>query len=196
MKRPMFLPFLFLCCLIATGCSHVISKEARLRVDSEASFAAVRENPEANLGKILLLGGLIVGERVEPEGSTLEIFRWQLDRWGEPVAIDEAAGRFLATTERLLDPAVYAPGRLVTLTGTVTGRETRPLGQISYTYPIFHIEEIYLWDTPFRYGLYPHPNIYVPYYVGPEDFGRTSPYDPGYYTYPYTPYWLRPPGAR
>ena len=58
--------------------------------------------------------------------------------------------------------------------------------------PVFRLGELYLWDTPFSYGIHRHPNIYVPYYVGPESPGRTSPYDPGYYYYPYTPYWIRP----
>ena len=65
---------------------------------------------------------------------------------------------------------------------------------VCYT-KLLRINEIYLWETPFRYGIHRHPNIYVPYYIGPEAFGRTSPYDPGYYTYPYTPYWIRPPGT-
>jgi len=188
-------PVLTLLLLIATGCTHVISKESRMKVDPETSFAAVKESPPAHQGKTLLLGGVIVGVDVDSSGSTLEIFRWKLDYWGEPVAVDESAGRFLAYTDRLLDPVIYAPGRLVTLTATVSGEETRPLGEISYSYPVLQIGEIYLWDTPFRYGIHRHPNIYVPYYVGPETPGRTSPYDPGYFTYPYTPYWIRPPGA-
>jgi len=182
--------------LLATGCTHVISKEARMSIDPEVTFAEVKASPTAYQGKTLLLGGVIVGDHIEPSGSTLEIFRWKLDRWGEPVAVDETAGRFLAVTDRLLDPALYAPGRLVTLTATVSGETMRPLGEISYSYPVLRINEIYLWETPFRYGIHRHPNIYVPYYVGPETSGRTSPYDPGYYTYPYTPYWIRPPGTR
>jgi len=181
--------------LLTTACSHVISKEARKGIDPEATFAAVKAAPGAYQDKTLLLGGVIVRNELAASGSTLEVFRWKLDRWGEPVAADENGGRFLAVTERLLDPALYVPGRLVTLTGTVSGETTRPLGQINYQYPIFRIGEIYLWDTPFLYGIHRQPNIYVPYYVTPDAFGRTSPYDPGYYPYPYTPYWLRPPGA-
>jgi len=181
--------------LLAAACTHVISPEARTGIDPEATFAAVKAAPDAYRGKTLMLGGVIVSSTVDPSGSALEVFRWKLDRWGEPVAVDETAGRFLAASEGLLDPAIYAPGRLVTLTGTANGETTRPLGQISYRYPVFQIGEIYLWETPFRYGIHHHPNIYVPYYVGPEAFGRTSPYDPGYYTYPYTPYWIRPPGT-
>jgi outer membrane lipoprotein len=187
----MLLPVL----LLLAGCTHVISQEARLAVDPAVTFAEVKASPDAHKGKTLLLGGVIVGLGVEAQGSTLEVFRWKLDRWGEPIAVDEQAGRFLAVTDRLLDPALYDVGRLVTLTGTVEGQETRPLGPVDYTYPVFRIGETYVWETPFRYGIHRHPNVYFPYYVGPEDRLRTNPYDPGYYTYPYTPYWIRPPGA-
>lgn len=176
------------------GCGHVISREARRAVDKEVAFARVKADPEAFIGRTLLLGGVIVDTAVERTGTTLEVFRWRLDSWGEPAAVDEDGGRFLVHTDRFLDPALYAPGRLVTLTATVAGQQTRPLGPTTYTYPVFTLGEIYLWDTPFRYGLYPHPNVYVPDYVGPEDRERTNPYDPGYYYYPYTPYWIRPPG--
>lgn len=191
MHRSSLLPLLLLSIFINAGCTHVISSRAQDKVDRETEFDQVTENPERYMGKTLLLGGVIVDMRITGEASTLEIFRWKLDRWGEPFAVDEDAGRFLARTERPLDPALYAPGRLVTLTGTLIGQKTLPLGQLEYRYPLFRINESYLWETPFRYGIHRHPNIYVPYYVGPERPGRTSPYDPGYYSYPYTPYWLR-----
>lgn len=194
MYRRKLLFFLVLATVIGSGCTHVISRQARDAVDQKTTFALVKADPGAFLGKDLLLGGVIVDTRIEKDGSTLEVFRWKLDRWGEPIAVDESAGRFLAVTDRLLDPAIYAPGRLLTLTATVLGEETRPLGQVVYRYPLLRANETYLWDTPFRYGIHPHPNIYVPYYVGPEHGGRTSPYDPGYYAYPYTPYWIRPAG--
>lgn len=194
MQRTALLLSLTLAALIGVGCSHVISREARDAVDGDASFAQVKAAPGSYLDRRLLLGGLIVDNRVGQDGSTLEVFRWTLDRWGEPVAVDEAGGRFLAVSDRLLDPALYAPGRLLTLAATVVGEESRPLGEVLYRYPVLQVEETYLWETPFRYGIHPSPNIYVPYYVGPESFGRTSPYDPGYHAYPYTPYWLRPPG--
>jgi outer membrane lipoprotein len=182
---------LLLAVLLTAGCTHVLSPEARQSVDPELTFDAVKADPAAHHGRTLMLGGVVVGLQVEKEGSTLEVFRWRLDRWGEPVAVDERGGRFLVRTERLLDPVLYDPGRLVTLTGTVEGEETRPLGPISYDYPVFRLGESYVWVTPFRYGIHRHPNVYFPYYVGPEDRERTSPYDPGYYTYPYTPYWFR-----
>lgn len=153
-------------------------------------------NPSAHLGETLLLGGLILGVRPEEGGTTLEVLRYSLDRWGEPVAVDEAGRRFLVRTDRALDPVLYDPGRLVTLTATLRGEELRQEGYADYRYPVFALEELYLWETPFRRGIKPHPNLYAPYYQDPDPAERANRYDPGYHPYPYTPYWIRPPGAR
>ncbi len=179
--------------LFLPACGHVISKEARQATDPSLDFAGVRQDPEAFAGRSLLLGGVILGTFPDAEGSTLEILAYRLDRWGEPVALDRSGGRFLVRSDRFLDPAVFAPGMLITLTGTVTGRETRPILGTIYTYPLFSAGEIHLWEEPFRRGIYPHPNPYAPVYVRPEQPGEPKPNDPGYAPYPYTPYWYRIP---
>jgi len=185
--------------LALSGCMHVISKEARNSVTHGLTFSDVKKDPQAQIGETLLLGGLIIGMKIDEKGSTLEILRYDLDRFGEPYSVAPDAGRFLAHTGRFLDPVIFGRGRLVTLSGTVTGTETHPLEpveyvKIDYVYPVFRMTEIYLWDTPFRYGIYPYSDIYYPYYIGPEKIPRTNPYDWGYYYFPYTPYWLRPYG--
>jgi len=190
---------LILALLVLSGCMHVISENARNTVTPDLTFSDVKNNPQAHLGETLLLGGLILGITIDENGSTLEILRYDLDRFGEPYSVAADAGRFLAHTDRFLDPAIFGRGRLVTLAGTVKGTETHPLEpseyvKIDYVYPTFRMTEIYLWDTPFRYGIYPYSDIYTPYYIGPEKRPRLNLYDPGYYYYPYTPYWLRPYG--
>ena len=180
--------------LTAAGCSNVISRAARAQVTPNLTFSQVRADPAAYIGKHLLLGGQIVRTRIGKKGSELEVFRYRLDHWGEPIAAGRGGGRFLVHTERFLDPVLYSPGRLITLVGTVIGQARRPLGPITYTYPVFRLGENYVWATPFRRALY-WPNIYAPFYVGPENAPRGNPYDPGLYAYPYSPYWLRPPGS-
>jgi outer membrane lipoprotein len=123
--------------LLLGGCSHVLSRDALLDVDPTVDFAQVKANPDAYKGKTLLLGGLIIDTRLGREGTTLEVLRYTLNRWGEPQTADEVGGRFLARTGRLLDPELYKAGLFVTLTGTVEGVETRPLQNYDYAYPVF-----------------------------------------------------------
>ena len=168
-----------------------ISKESRENIAPEVTFAMVSENPSAFLDKHLMIGGVVMSVEEESGGSVLELMEWQTNRWGEPLSLDDSGRRLLIRSESKLDPGQYQTGRLVTFSGKVTGSETRLLGENPYRYPVFIPEEIHLWQSPFRYGIHPHPDAQFPYYVGPEDYGRGHPYDPGYYSYPYTPYWYR-----
>jgi len=173
---------LLLLLLLFGGCAHVLSPEALREVDPTLSFAEVKANPAACRGKSLVLGGLLIETRADRQGTTLEVLNYTLDRWGEPQAVDEAGGRFLARADRFLDPEIYQPGLFVTLSGTVQGVETRPLRDYAYTYPLFRISELYLWKRL--------PPVYYPYaYYDP--FFPWWPYPPYPYFYD-DPFWYEP----
>jgi len=173
------------------ACSHVLPQEALDKVDDRLTFNEVMAAPEAHLGQTLLLGGVIMGLETAHEGSTLEVYRWKLAPWGEPVELDNSGGRFLVETDRLLAADRYVTGRLITLTARVSGTETRPLGRISYTYPVLRLQHEYLWETPFRYMTRRDYNVYTPIYLEQGTRERTNPYDPAPYDYPYLPYDIR-----
>ena len=180
--------------LLLTACTHPITKDSREQIHPETTFAMVNENPSAFLDQHLLLGGVIISIESNEEGSVLEIMEWRLNRWGEPIYLDNAGRRFLVKTSELLDPAIYEPGTLVTLAGVVLGLETRLSGQHEYDYPVFDMTEIHLWDIPFRYGIHSNSDPSYPYYVGEDDYPHSHPYDSGYKPYPYTQYWYRNAG--
>lgn len=160
------------------GCAHVLSRDSLQKVDKGIDYTAVAAAPENHLGKTLILGGLIVDASGDREGTSLEVVRYLVDRWGEPRRVDPGGGRFLAVSDAYLDPELYQPGLFVTLTGTVTGTETRTLHEAPYNYPVFKIGEIRPW--------WREPPAYF--------YGRAYYYGP-YYYYPwgtYAPYWDHP----
>ncbi len=169
---PRLATIITLACFLV-GCAHVLSKDALYEVDPSLEYSQVKANPEVFRGHTLELGGMILDHATDREGTTLEVLSYTLDRWGRPIQADEASGRFLARTGRFLEPALYRGGRFVTLTGTVTGQQSRPLKGTSYDYPVFEIGEIYLWPTYEDYPYQGYPAYYGPYY----------PYYP-YYRYP------------
>jgi outer membrane lipoprotein len=175
MKNPLcWLMFPVLLGLL-TGCGSVLSKDALSGVNYEVDYAQLKAAPKRHVGKTVILGGIILENEVSDDGTTLEILKYTLDSRDEPQEPDEAGGRFLARTERLLDPSIYEAGRLVTLTGTLAGSEVRPLQKARYHYPVFTIGELYLWPEPAREGPFYHPGYYDPY--------------PYWHHYPYYPYW-------
>lgn len=174
MKRVALLVLAVLTAL--SGCARVISDQSRSLVDPTVQFAKLRENPDAFIGKTVMLGGRIASARNTKEGGVLEIVQFDLD--GDvPQDSFVSHGRFLATSVDFLDTLIYKADRQVTLVGEVKGKKTLPLDEVEYTYPVVAIREIFLWKTGDneKYLLYP-PSRYNPYYYG----------------YGSEPYWDRP----
>ena len=146
-SRKRFFPVMFVLAamFLLTGCAHVISKEALNEVDTSVTFVQVAQDPDAYKGKTVLFGGDII-EAQNLQGRTLVIvLQRPLGRRGEPAAGDVSEGRFILRNPEFLDPAIYSPGRKITVAGTVVGKEMRPLGEIEYTYPVIEKRELYLW---------------------------------------------------
>ena len=181
--------------LLLTACIHPISEEARKEIDPKTTVAMVSEDSKAFIDQHLILGGAVIALEEDEEGSTLEVMEWQLNRWGEPLYLDNTGRRFLMKTPERLDAEIYEPGTLVTLAGIVLGHETRLLEEHDYDYPVFYLAEIHLWKSPFRYGIHRNIDPAYPYYVGKGGDSRSNPYDTGYSVYPYTQYWYRNSGV-
>ncbi|KAF0219789.1 MAG: outer membrane [Geobacteraceae bacterium] len=169
--------------LLMSGCAHVISDQSMGLVDRTIAFGSLRENPEAFIGKYVLLGGSIVSTKNTNEGGELEVVQLPLDSSGSPEDSYNSGGRFLAVGSGFLDPAIYKQGRMVTVVGEVKGKRGMPLDEVEYTYPVIAIRELYLWKPSEidRY-YYPSHGYYYPYYW----------YDPWFD--PWWPYWYHRPG--
>ena len=150
---------LALCAL--AGCSrHVVSREALLLTDQAVTFAVVRENPTAYLGRHLLAGGTVARIRNTAEGGELEVVQFPLGSDDRPNEKKGSNGRFLARSREFLDPLIFKPGRMVTLVGKVTGEVTHPLDGVDYRYPVLEVREIHVWrpedpstPSPFHFGI-------------------------------------------
>ena len=152
----------------------------------EASFQLLRENPNGYLGRLFILGGLIVDTKVTAAGSQIEAMHVPVDGSGYFKESGRSEGRFLAIlTEHgtMLDPEVYHRGRRVTLAGEFVELREGRIDEMEYVYPVFRIKQIYLWPEERPYYYY-DPWFY-PYYY----------WDPWFYPYPYyywDPWWRYP----
>ena len=123
-------------------------------------FQAVLRSPDNFKGKTILLGGKII-ETTPMEGKTrVTVLQYPLGFRNQPSTSSASGGRFIVEAPGFLDPVVYSAGRQVTVAGIVDGKEVRPLGEISYTYPIVASREIYLWPPEDPYYVPP------PFYIG------------------------------
>jgi outer membrane lipoprotein len=131
--------------MVMLACAPVISKQALGEVDDSVGFTEILADPDAYRGRGVLLGGYVIETRNLPEKTLIMVLQSPLGYRKEPAAESSSKGRFIVSVPGFIDPAIYRPGRKVTVAGTISGKDVRPLGEIEYTYPIITKNEIYLW---------------------------------------------------
>lgn len=131
--------------LLMSGCAHVISQELREQSDEGLTAERLFKNPEAYKGKTVILGGIIISTHNTDEGSYVEVLQTPLGSRGRPEDTDFSYGRFLFFYGEYLDSAIFSKGKAITVGGKVLGKTSRPLGEIQYTYPLIHAQEVHLF---------------------------------------------------
>jgi outer membrane lipoprotein len=151
------------------GCATAFPPEVMRTVDTRVTVEALRSNPAAYQGARVMVGGDILATQPRPGQTETELLARRLLDDGSPEATDRSPGRLLLRTPDFLDPAVYAPGRRVTVVGTVAGAEERKIGEVPYRYPVITVERIRLWpqDILVAPAYYPWP-YYDPYFPWPR----------------------------
>lgn len=136
--------------LLAAGCAAPISDTFRREATPGVTFSMVNENPNTFRGNTVIWGGSIIKTVTTRKGSKIYVLQAPLDSNEEPQSTDTSKGRFIATTEHMLDPLVYAEGRMITVAGKVAGKKTvtRKKSSLSYTYPVVQSGQLYLWPRP------------------------------------------------
>lgn len=161
--------------LILGGCAHVMSEAGLAITDRSITYADIKKNPEALVGKNVMVGGIIAGTRSSGDVMQLEVAQLELLPNGVPDEASTSAGRFLAVSGELLDPLFYRPGTLVTIIGEIKGQMVQKLEGADYRYPLVSAKEIRL----FR----------------PSDLSSSRPTNPYQYEFGDRRFMLRPPGA-
>lgn len=130
--------------LFLVSCAPVLSDRSISEADRSITFQELQKNPDIYKGKVVILGGKIISTTVKEKETWLEILQEPLDRQFKPEMKDISSGRFLAVFQGFLDPAIYAPGRRVTVAGEVRGKQVLPIREVNYVYPVLAAREHYL----------------------------------------------------
>jgi len=115
------------------------------------------QSPDAWQNQLFILGGNIVSCRYTEEGSLIEAVYISVNSLGYPQAPSLVARRFLAIypiEKGVLDPVIFRQGRDITFAGIFLENRIGFIDDVSYTYPTFKIEEIFLWE---QRGYYANP---------------------------------------
>ncbi|CAB4242636.1 Starvation-inducible outer membrane lipoprotein [Methylacidimicrobium sp. AP8] len=129
-----------------TGCGGPFPESTVEAAKDQPSFGALRQDPTAYRGRLVILGGKIVQIQNRKNSTVLEIVQRPLGGDQRPLSTNQSGGRFLAVTAKFLDPSIYKRGREVTVAGRVSGVQPGTIGKRSYSYPVISISQIHLWQ--------------------------------------------------
>jgi outer membrane lipoprotein len=131
--------------------------------------SAVTEAPAASAGSRVRWGGVVVALQALPEKTVLEIAGYPLDSQQRPDLQQASGGRFLVLASPQLASS-YRPGRIVTVTGILTGKVANESSQGRRVLPLVRSQFSDLWPgivsirtTPAPASYAPTPVYYVPY---------------------------------
>lgn len=159
----MTLPPLVLSLLLAlalAGCAA--GPQTRSAADS--SPAAVAADPARFQGQRTEWGGQIVAVHNLRNRTELEVLAYPLSSGGRPASAGTPLGRFIAVRSGFLEPADFAPGRLVTVSGVIGLPREGSVGEARYLYATLSAENLRVWDSSYPYqpsGVYPFGTIGV-----------------------------------
>jgi outer membrane lipoprotein len=92
-------------------------------------------------------GGMIATAKNLKDKSELEVVGYPLDSENRPNQDAKPTGRFLVIQPGYLETADFAPGRLITVVGTVTETRSGTVGEAKYIYPVVVATKMQLWPT-------------------------------------------------
>jgi outer membrane lipoprotein len=131
--------------MVMAACAPVISQQVLDEVDDSLRFLDILADPDAYRGRSVLLGGYVIETRNLPEKTLIMVLQSPLGYRKEPAPESSSKGRFIVSVAGFIDPAIYRPGRKVTIAGTISGKDVRLVGEVEYTYPVITKKEIYIW---------------------------------------------------
>ncbi|MEJ2660660.1 MAG: Slp family lipoprotein [Desulfobacteraceae bacterium] len=138
--------FLLMAVFLA-ACGGGISRQARDQVTYTGSFAELQQAPADYRGAMVLLGGRVIETLTKAGATELVVLQLDLGSRDRPLDNDQSQGRFLVRSARFIDPAIFPPGTLITVVGRLRGSETRPIGEMPYTYPLIEPAEMKKWPA-------------------------------------------------
>jgi outer membrane lipoprotein len=90
-------------------------------------------------------GGMIIKTQPLQQNTQIEVLAFPVASDGEPDRQTASQGRFLILRQGYLEPADFAPGRWVSVVGTIGQPQLGKVGEADYLFPVIVPEQLYLW---------------------------------------------------
>ncbi len=97
-------------------------------------------------GHKVVWGGVIVAVANQSDRTRIEVLGYPVDpHSARPETDSPAQGRFVIDREGYLETVDYAPGRIISVAGTLRDVEQGKVGEADYSYPVVVAEDLHLW---------------------------------------------------
>jgi outer membrane lipoprotein len=134
--------------LLLFSCASVLRKDLLDSGTRDVTLSDMMRNPDAYKGKLYILGGTVINVKGIDNGTILEAAYTPVDRYGYLKQSQKTKERYMALCPKEkadLCAENYARGSDVTMAGIFTGTQPVDIKDKTYAYPLFRVEQIYLW---------------------------------------------------
>jgi outer membrane lipoprotein len=134
--------------LVALACALLLTACAAPRPLVDRTLVTARVTPEEvtietlSDGQVVNWGGQVIELRSRDEGTEIEVLSYPVRNSGRPDDLADSDGRFIALKRGEVDPLLFAPGRMVTVIGTLTRIEQGNIGDRSLSIPVIEVIEL------------------------------------------------------
>ena len=108
-------------------------------------------------GAQVLWGGVIIGSVNLPDHTDFNVLFYPLNKTQRPDLEQTPQSRFIVRYAGYLETMVYAPGREITVLGSLQAAEEGKVGDAPYLFPVVKADKIFLWpvggDSKVRFGI-------------------------------------------
>jgi outer membrane lipoprotein len=150
-----YLPFYL--CVLSSACSH-IPPSIEKAPPGDISYTQAIQYIDYYKNFTVRWGGIIIGVENYQYQSFIQVLLYPLNSDGRPNFNQGNAGRFMASSPKFLDPAIYKINAEVTVSGTLDGMFERTVDKKTLILPVVLSETIYLWPE------YNNPDSYPRYW--------------------------------
>lgn len=163
-RRPNWAWYLVVTVLLV-GCASNPPFDATA-VETALTPAAALANPVESKGSLVIWGGTVVEARNLEGFTELEVLSYPLEDNQRPNLDQVPQGRFKARRPGYLETVDFAPGRQVTVKGTVDEPLTGTVGEASYQFAVVDVQQIELWNRRSRLESQPQVHFGIGVVIG------------------------------
>lgn len=144
-----FIQFLVPALVFLTACAQLPEFDNK-GVNTQLTPEKATQSPEKSIAQTIIWGGMILSIKNLKDSTQIEVLSYPLNDNQQPRPDDAPQGRFIVITPGYLESADYAPGRFISVRGSIQGIQNNRLGESSYSYPKVKSDKLYLWSKNFQ----------------------------------------------